>query len=171
MRLAAITAIDTQIMVWIYRYTQHKQCRRIIYLSRTGDGHLYLLIGITLWLFEPQHGKTFLYTALMAYALEIPVYLILKKMFKRARPADLLQNFKSHITPSDKFSLPSGHTAAAFLMAYMLSYFYPAVMPVAYLWACGIGMSRILLGVHYPTDVILGASLGTLIGIMSLNGI
>jgi undecaprenyl-diphosphatase len=171
MRLSVITQLDHVVMNWLYQYTQHRQCRRIVMISRTGDGHLYLLIGILLWLFEPEHGKVFLYTALMAYALEIPVFLLLKKLFKRARPADLLHNFKAHIKPSDKFSLPSGHTAAAFLMASMLSHFYPLIAPLAYGWAMSIGCSRVILGVHYPTDVVLGAMLGTMIGMISLLGI
>lgn len=165
MRLEKVVNLDVKCLQWVYQFTRYKECRRIIWISRTGDGYLYLLIGLLLWAFEPRHGPVFLTTALLAYALEIPLYLILKHAFKRARPADLLQNFSAHITPSDKFSLPSGHTAAAFLMAVILAFFYPIISPLAYVWASIIGVSRVLLGVHYPSDVILGGLLGTSIGV------
>jgi undecaprenyl-diphosphatase len=63
--------------------------------------------------------------------------------------------------------LPSGHTAAAFLMASILSSFYPSVTVFVYLWALSIGFSRVLLGVHYPGDILAGAALG--LGISALS--
>lgn len=163
-----ITDKDMQLFRWLFAKTARYEGKAIKWISRTGDGHLYLLLGILLWAFEPEHGALFMYTALLAYALELPVYVILKKAFKRPRPCDLLFNFRAHIKPSDKFSLPSGHTAAAFLMASLLSWFYPLVTIPVFLWATCVGLSRILLGVHYPTDILAGACLGLTISLTSI---
>ena len=68
---------------------------------------------------------------------------------------------RAFIQPSDKFSFPSGHTAAAFVMASLLTAFYPPVALVAYPLALAIGASRVTLGVHYPSDIVAGAVLGS----------
>jgi|TARA_R110002124_G_scaffold142866_4_gene307650 undecaprenyl-diphosphatase len=167
--LKTLTQTDTQLFHWLFGLTAKRDCRWIIWMSRTGDGHLYLLLGLLLWLFEAEHGALFLYSALLAYSLELPVYLILKKFLRRQRPCDLLQNFSAHITPSDKFSLPSGHTAAAFLMASLIASFYPSMLILVYCWASIIGLSRVLLGVHYPSDIIAGAALGLSMSYFSLS--
>ena len=167
--MKSLTKFDTALFYRLHRLTDNRNCRSIIWLSRTGDGYLYLVMGILLWAFEPQHGELFLYTALMAYALELPLYVVLKKSIKRPRPCDFLLNFKAHVTPADKFSLPSGHTAAACLMASIVSHYYPSFAVIAYSWAFLIGLSRVLLGVHYPTDVVAGMVLGTTIALLSLS--
>lgn len=129
-------------------------------ISHTGDGHLYLLIGLLAWWGDAQIGRLFFMVGLIAFLIELPIYWVLKNSFKRRRPAQLSQNLISFITPSDKYSLPSGHTAAGFVIATLMQHFYPDLTVAAYFWAGLIGFSRILLGVHFLTDIVLGAILG-----------
>ena len=164
-----ITHYDTLLFRWLYNKMTERSCVWVKWVSKTGDGYLYLILGLTLWAFEPDNGSLFLYTGVVAYALELPLFVMLKKAFKRQRPCDLISNLNAHVPPSDKFSLPSGHTTAAFLMASLLAHFYPQVTVIVYLWASTVGLSRVLLGVHYPSDIIAGALLGLTIAFLSIN--
>jgi undecaprenyl-diphosphatase len=131
-----------------------------VWVSKTGDGYAYFAIAMLIYLFEPNIGQLFFFTALLGYAFEVPIYLGLKNLVKRHRPFDKLENFRSFIAPSDQFSMPSGHTAAAFVFATMVLHFYPQFTLLAFSWASLIGLSRVLLGVHFPGDIIAGALLG-----------
>lgn len=166
--MRSLAKYDEALFQWLYNLTAARDCQWVKWLSKTGDGQLYLLIGVILWWLEPQHGALFLYTGLLAYTLEIPIYVLLKNCLKRERPCNHIVNLNAHITPSDKFSLPSGHTAAAFLMASLVTNFYPALGIPAFIWATSVGCSRVLLGVHYPTDILAGALLGVSISVLSL---
>lgn len=129
-------------------------------LSKLGDGGCYLLGGMLLAWLETERGGQFLVAGVLAFAIELPLYVLLKNSLKRDRPCDRFEDIIPFITPSDKFSLPSGHAAAAFVFASLLDHFYPAWAPLAYAIASLIALSRVLLGVHYPSDIIAGAGLG-----------
>lgn len=129
-------------------------------VSHTGDGHLYVVIALLAWWLGGENGQLLLLAGLMAFSLELPIYWLSKNLFKRRRPQELSALIPSFITPSDRYSLPSGHTAAAFLMATLLACFYPSLAELVFIWASLIAVSRILLGVHFLTDVLLGAVLG-----------
>lgn len=168
--LRKITSYDALAFYWCHGFTQMPRlttCSRMV--SRLGDGGFYLALGLSLALFEVQDGERFLQVGLIAFAVELPLYLVLKNTIKRDRPCDRFDNFDAFIVPSDKFSFPSGHAAAAFVFATILSHFYPSMLELSYCIAVLIGLSRVMLGVHYPTDIAAGAVLGVSCATMVLN--
>jgi undecaprenyl-diphosphatase len=153
---------------WLMNARLHKQIAKVCrYLTKTGDGELYVLLMAWFYWQEGLQSQP-LQAIALAFSIERPLYFILKNSFKRNRPAAALTNFHSLITPSDKFSFPSGHTSAAFLMAALLGYFYPEYKQALYCWAGLVGFSRITLGVHFPTDTLVGGAMGILIAQYSL---
>jgi len=126
-------------------------------VSKTADGHLYVMTGLVLLILREY--TSFLLVA-CAFSIERSFYYLLKKSCRRKRPPQALPDFKSVIEPGDQFSFPSGHTSAAFLTATLLSVLAPVLAPAFFLWAGAVGMSRVILGVHFPTDTLAGATLG-----------
>ena len=86
-----------------------------------------------------------------------------KYTFDRQRPFEKYPDRIYPIEKEDSPSFPSGHTAAAFSLATSLSITYPKwyVIAPSAVWACGVGLARINQGVHYPSDVLTGALIGT----------
>ncbi|MGR5119534.1 phosphatase PAP2 family protein [Vibrio astriarenae] len=149
----------------------HQVARMSRAVSHTGDGHLYAVIALVAYLLDDTLGKAFVMCGLLAFLIELPIYWTLKNSFKRRRPQEFSEQLVSFITPSDRYSLPSGHTAAGFLMATVISHYYPPLAPVAFVWAGLIGLSRILLGVHFVTDVVIGVLLGVGCAEIAINAV
>ena len=146
------------------------------HISKSADGWLYVLLGLALFKYEGLNSPS-LQAMLLAFPIERTIYFVLKNSFKRNRPAAALDNFVSVIIPADQFSFPSGHTSAAFMMATLLNYF---LLPFAdtsltvllyglFVWAASVGFSRVVLGVHFPTDTLMGATLGTSTALLSVE--
>lgn len=150
-----------------HRYS-HPLARISKAVSHTGDGHLYVIFACLAWGIDGVSGKGFVITGLLAFLFELPMYWVLKNSFQRRRPQELSPLLPAFITPSDRYSLPSGHTAAAFVMATLMSHWYPDVAGMAFVWAALIGSARIMLGVHFLSDVLIGALLGNGCATLSL---
>ncbi|GGW57035.1 phosphatase PAP2 family protein [Alishewanella tabrizica] len=170
-RLQKLTLLDTRLFFQVNVFGQLPSVKKLsLQISRCGDGHLYLMIALLLWYFDKQQGESLFNHLLLAFAIELPVYLILKNTIQRERPQSTEDlSWTPAIRPSDRFSFPSGHTTAAFMFAWLMAAYYPDYTLYFLLFAAGIGLSRVLLGVHYPTDIIAGACLGSIIAVAVLH--
>jgi len=156
-----VNRLDSQMYRWCMSRKRAAQVAALSrHISRLGDGPFYILLGVTILWLEDRYGAEYLLAGINSFTIELPLYLLCKNIIRRPRPCDVIVDLDSFIKPSDKFSCPSGHTAAAFVMASLCNYYYPEFGLFSYLLAMMIGISRILLGVHYPTDILAGMILG-----------
>lgn len=162
MRLHRLASWDQRFFVLLFqRYASQPMFRCCYWLSKTADGPLYALLALAIYVFQPAGYQQFVLLLAIGFSIELPLYLLLKNSVRRLRPADLLtQQIQSYIVPSDKFSLPSGHTAGAFVLTSTIAICYPQYLPIVLPWALAVGLSRVLLGVHFPGDIVAGMLLG-----------
>lgn len=165
--LNSLYAYEHKMLIWCGRCRYRPALMRIIRLiSRSGDGYLQVLIPLLVFLVDQNNARAFAILVGGAFLLERPLYFVLKNTLKRRRPPEVFSNFTSIIRASDQFSFPSGHTMASFLLAgLVVSFFGPIAWPL-YIWATLVGISRVFLGVHFPTDILAGAALGSLIALL-----
>jgi len=138
-------------------------------ISRSADGLLYLMLPLLYWLMNPVQGRTFFKLAFAAFVIERIIYYVLKKNLKRRRPPAVIPGFRSLVTPSDEFSFPSGHTSGAFLFSTLCVMWFGGIALPLYLWSSFVGFSRVLLGVHFPGDILAGAAIGSSVGFVLFN--
>jgi undecaprenyl-diphosphatase len=129
--------------------------------TRVGDGWLWYAMGLAILIFGGEHRFEALGAAGVAAVLSILAFMYLKRRTGRPRPCHIEPHCWATLLPPDRFSFPSGHTMTAFAVAIPLSFFYPTLTFGLLFCAFSIAMSRILLGMHFLSDVIAGALLGT----------
>lgn len=97
------------------------------------------------------------------------LYRLLKKGTLRPRPYEVHAHIAAGAVPLDRFSFPSGHTLHAVAFSLVAAAYYPALTPVLAAITFAVAASRIVLGLHYPSDVLAGAALGAAVALASLN--
>ena len=138
-------------------------------ITRLGDAGIIWIILTVLLLIIPKTRKTgvIMMAALLADVLLCNV--VIKNLVARTRPYEVIDGLKLLIEKQSDYSFPSGHTGSSFASAIVLWKELPRKYGVmALIVAVLIAYSRLYVGVHYPSDVLAGVVIGTVLALVSV---
>ncbi len=157
-----ITHGDHKLMRRVNRWPAPRWVRLwMLYATRAGDGWLWYGMGIVILFFGGPERFVAVGSAMVTAGVGIAIFRALKKLTGRRRPCMFEPHCWATLLPPDQFSFPSGHTITAFAVAVSLSRFYPDLAIGLIFCAVSVATSRILLGMHFLSDVLAGAAIGT----------
>lgn len=133
----------------------------MLYATRAGDGWLWWAVGLMILLFGGPERFYAIGASALAAGAGVALFRLVKKSTGRRRPCTFEPHCWANLLPPDQFSFPSGHTITAFTVAVSLSWFYPELAGLLLFCALSIALSRIVLGMHFLSDVVAGAAIGT----------
>lgn len=129
--------------------------------SRLGDAPMWIVLLLVMPLLDPVNGTTVAQRMILLGSVNFGVYFGLKRITRRQRPFEQCDGIRAGLPPPDAFSFPSGHTLHAVAFGVLLTAYYPGLLPLFGAFASAVGVSRVVLGLHYPSDVLIGAGIGT----------
>ena len=132
-----------------------------------GRGEIFILISALLLLYKPTRKAGLICATALIFDYLL-VNMTIKPWVARIRPYDLNPLVTLITEAPHDFSFPSGHTAVAFAFAAAAASMGRKAHTLSLAFACLMGISRLYLYVHYPTDVLGGAFFGTLCGMAAL---
>ena len=157
---------EIDFLLWLQEVIPFKSF--FAFITHLGDaGIFFVLIGLYLWFIKKDKKQAFhLFVAIALMAIIVNV--TIKPLVMRIRPFDIYPMDLLVKAPHD-YSFPSGHTAVSFASCYVLAKFNPKYKNGIYFLASLIAFSRLVLFVHYPTDVLAGAVIGVICGFISIR--
>ena len=132
--------------------------------SRLGDGIIWYVLMLALPFLYGAEGLKVAAIMLASGAAGLVAYKYLKRTFVRERPFIRHAGISLAGAPLDRYSFPSGHTLHAVAFTWQGCVAFPELAVVLVPLALAIAASRVVLGLHYPTDVLVGALLGATSG-------
>ena len=135
--------------------------------TRGGDGWFWAFCGIALLAAHNRSSLSAFLAASMAACMGIGLFVILKRAVGRPRPCAIEPHCWATAIPPDRFSFPSGHSITAFAIATSLVLFYPHMELLLLAIAGSVAVSRVVLGLHYISDVVAGSLVGWGLGYFS----
>jgi undecaprenyl-diphosphatase len=156
---------------WCLRWNRWAAQRALVgffgLVSRLGDGAFwYCLMGV-IALYGSRGRMAALHMAVTGATAAL-LYRLLKRWTRRPRPYRAHREIVAHIAPLDEFSFPSGHTLHAVSFTIIALAYFPLLAPLLVTFALLVAASRVVLGLHYPSDVLAATILGAALSAVSL---
>mgnify|MGYP000170995673 CR=1 FL=1 len=138
-------------------------------VSRLGDGWFWYALILSLPLLDPAVGPGLALLMAMTGLVCTLTYKLLKRWLIRERPFISFPAINCGTPPLDRYSFPSGHTLHAVCFQTMLAVALPGLATLLLPFTLSVAASRVVLGLHYPSDVLAGAMIGGMIGYLSVH--
>ncbi len=157
---------EANILYWIQEVVRHDWLNPIVIgITKLGDYGWFWIFSILFFLLWKKERKTAIYALLSIVLCYLLTCVLLKNIVNRVRPYDAYAFLHILVAPEKDASFPSGHSSIAFSVA--MIYYYSLSnhkLGIAFVvLAAFIALSRLYVGVHYPSDVIAGTACGILI--------
>lgn len=163
---AKITILDLDLKGCLY-LNHFSKSQAVIHffkgISRLGDGLFWGVMLLSLWVLEGLFYIVQISYVMMSGLVGTGIYKILKQKTTRPRPYQVHQVIRLQEQPLDHFSFPSGHTLHAVMASTVLGYIQPMLLILMLPFTILVAISRMVLGLHYPSDVLVGALIGVVI--------
>ena len=160
-----IASRDHRLMRRVHRWRPPRWFRFwMILATRGGDGWLWYALSALLLVFGNAARYRAVTAAWVACGAGALLFLLLKHSIGRKRPHALEPHCWATLLPPDQFSFPSGHTITAFAFTMAVGSFYPHLLGALLFCALSVATSRVVLGMHFLSDVVVGAIIGAGLG-------
>ena len=138
-------------------------------ISRLGDGAFWYALMLVLALVGGPQGRIAALNMAIAGGIGTLLYRKLKHWTRRPRPFASDARIRAWVAPLDEFSFPSGHTLHAVGMSTVACHQFPALAWLLVPFTVSVAASRVVLGMHYPSDVLAAIAIGLLLGLGTLS--
>lgn len=163
-KLRRVLAWDEALLVAVSRLQRPVATRALRGVTHLGDAQSLTFMGLVLLLVGTAYTRHLGLMLMMGSGLAALLAQVVKRLSKRRRPNAGILGFTALVQNPDAFSFPSGHTAASVALAVAWAGECSGLGLLASAFAALVGFSRVYLGVHYPLDVMAGATLGLIAG-------
>ena len=164
----AISTLSTPDHLLMRRLNRWRPPRLIrwwmITATRGGDGWIWVFCGTMLALWGDARRFDAILAASLAISAGVLMFQAVKKQVGRKRPCHIEPHCWARLLPPDQFSFPSGHSITAFAAAVSIGQIYPGLLPLLLFCAASVALSRIVLGMHFLSDILAGSAAGALLG-------
>ena len=138
-------------------------------VSRLGDGAFWYALMSALVLADGVDGLAASAHMALTGAVALVLYRRLKRWTKRPRPFAADRRIRAWVAPLDEFSFPSGHTLHAVAFTVVALSHYPMLAWLLLPFSASVALSRVVLGLHYPSDVLAATAIGGLLATLSIR--
>jgi undecaprenyl-diphosphatase len=167
-RLEAASA-ERSVCVAMNRWGACHALRRVFgVVSRLGNGVFWYALMAGLAVFGGSRGSVAALHMALVGVVAAMLYRALKRWTRRPRPFRAHGDIVPYVLPLDEFSFPSGHALHAVSFTLIALAYFPVLAPVLVPFTLMVAMSRVVLGLHYPSDVLAASAIGLGLGSLSL---